>query len=79
MEKPIEPMKETKISEKIQSGQMSSKLKSGSGKVIQKCKYCGKEFTTYACWVKRGEAKFCSGDCYHKFRSENSNEIRICP
>jgi 5-methylcytosine-specific restriction endonuclease McrA len=79
MEKPIKSMKVTKSSEKIQSVKTPSKLKSGSGKVAQKCKYCGKKFTTYACWVKRGSAKFCSRECHYKFKSEEGNQIRICP
>ena len=58
---------------------MPSKLKSGSGKVVQKCEYCGKKFTTYASRIKRGGGKFCSRECHYKFKSEKGNQIRICP
>lgn len=58
---------------------MTSLIKTGSGKVVQNCKYCGKEFTTYVSRVKRGGAKFCRRDCHNKFKSESGNQNKICP
>jgi len=73
-------MKKTETFQKIQeTSKPFNKPKPEGGKITQKCKYCGKLFTTYACWVKRGSGKFCSRECHYKFKSETGTEIRICP
>lgn len=74
MEKQKEAIKKNKGSEKVQSAQMHLKLNSGIGKVAQKCKNCGKEFITNACWVKRGRGKFCSRECADIGRS---NKVKL--
>ena len=32
------------------------------------CERCGKEFTTYPAWIKRGEGRFCSNACANASR-----------
>jgi hypothetical protein len=34
--------------------------------VIKKCLTCKKEFTTFPCFIKIGQGKFCSSKCYGK-------------
>ena len=37
------------------------------------CKQCGKEFYQYACYVKRGQGKFCSISCGVTYRNLTNN------
>ena len=35
------------------------------------CVTCGKEFTTYFAWLRRGRGKFCSKNCYNLWQKNN--------
>lgn len=36
--------------------------------VKRKCKYCGTEFETWPCWIRKGGGKFCSRECSTTWR-----------
>ena len=41
-----------------------------------KCELCGKEFTTFASRVKKGQGRFCSRECFGKFSAEQNESWR---
>lgn len=44
--------------------------------MIKKCETCGNDFKTRQCYVKIGKGRFCSGECYGKWRSKNLTGIK---
>ncbi len=44
---------------------------SNKGNIKRICNNCGKEFTTYKAWEKRGNGKFCSRRCSGIWTAKN--------
>jgi hypothetical protein len=45
--------------------------------VTRDCVYCGKEFLTHSCWIKRGRGKFCSKQCNAKYNYQFNEKFKL--
>ena len=45
-------------------------------KVKRTCEYCGNEFETYPCEIRKGGGKFCSRRCATTFRNIHNNPTK---
>lgn len=45
-------------------------------KVKRNCEYCGNEFETYPCEIRKGGGKFCSRRCATTFRNIHNNPTK---
>lgn len=43
---------------------------------VRKCLYCGEEFSELNIKLRSGKGKFCSNECYIKYRKEHSLDIK---